>query len=355
MANIGGMQRVATELYEAFAQHSEVTLFQELLRSSWRWTHVWTPLFLGKLLFSLPDLIREQEIETVLFSSMVTASIAPYLTRRLQKADVSLAAISHGRDVTLPVGLYQGYLPYVFRSLDLVLPVSTATATACQERGLPSSRCCVIPNGVDVSRFDRARADIPDPLTTTDNEIVLCSVGRQVERKGFVWFVREVMPALPTHIHYYLAGNGPQHDRIVEAAREQRVHSRVHLLGKIPEEELIGLYHSSDLFIMPNIPIQGDMEGFGIVMLEAGICGVPTIASRLEGIQDVITEGHNGHLVEARNSNGFVERICHYTHHPGELQKAADRASHFTREKFAWPSIVDQYVRVLNRFRQESL
>lgn len=350
MTNIGGMQRVATELYEALGKHPEIQLSEQLLRSSWRLHHVRMPFFLGKLLVKIPRLVRERGIETVLFSSMVTAALAPYLRPRLGDRDITFAAISHGRDVTLPVTPYQWYIPAVFQALDLVLPVSEATAEACQTRGLSSSKCQVVPNGVDPARFEDTTAQAPSSFHPSEDELALCSVGRQVERKGFIWFVREVMPALPDHVHYYLAGDGPQHDIIEETARERGVDHRVHLLGKIPEQELIGLYRSSDLFIMPNIPIDGDMEGFGIVMLEAGICGLPTIASRLEGIRDVITEGKNGHLVDTEVPGAFVDQIRYYANHRDHLRQLSDRTHQFTREQFSWTAIANQYVEVLTQY-----
>jgi phosphatidyl-myo-inositol dimannoside synthase len=60
-------------------------------------------------------------------------------------------------------------------------------------------------------------------------------------------------------------------------------------------------YAAADLFVMPNIPVEGDMEGFGIVLLEANRAGVPAVASDLEGIRDVIEPGENGYRVPHGN------------------------------------------------------
>ena len=137
------------------------------------------------------------------------------------------------------------------------------------------------------------------------------------------------------------------HEEIEETARAESLSDRVHLLGKIPESELKTLYRTSDLFLMPNVPIAGDMEGFGVVMLEAGLCGLPVIAARLEGIQDVVEEGRNGHLVEPGNPEAFVRAIRPYLEDRSALDSASDRAETYTREHYTWNRIADQYCTVL--------
>ena len=372
LANVGGMQRVATELHEALERHDGVELSSLVLRATWRMTHVLTGFFLAGLLYRIPHRVRTERTQAVLFSSMVTATLAVLLKPMLGEHGPRLVAIAHGRDVTLPVAPYQWLLERVFQRLDAVLPVSRATARECVDRGLPEHRCHVVPNGVKPERFQNGRADVEgerqgavnghgngkreekrhseiDGLARRVNgtQLALCSVGRQVERKGFLWFVDEVMPLLPADVHYWLAGDGPMQEEIEAAAREEALTDRIHLLGKITESELQTLYRSSDLFLMPNVPIEGDMEGFGIVMLEAGLCGLPVIAARLEGIQDVVEEGRNGHLVEPGDPEAYVRAIRPYLEDRPSLDTASERAEAYTREHYTWNRIADRYCTVL--------
>jgi len=123
-----------------------------------------------------------------------------------------------------------------------------------------------VPNGIAVERF-------PEPPPYTDRRIrlqqafpeyarqltpdtfILCSVGRHVERKGFHWFIQEVMPHLPEHVQYWLVGEGPLTPRIQDTVQRLGLQQRVRLLGKISDEALTRLYQGADLFIMPNIPV----------------------------------------------------------------------------------------------------
>lgn len=358
LANVGGMQRVAVELNEALHAHPDVEVSTLALRSTWRWTHVRTVPFLAKMGRRISQLAKCKEIDVVLFSSMVTAPLAIPLRSTLEENGVAAAAIVHGRDVTLPFPPYQWFVPRVFGALDLVLPVSRATGAACRARGLPEAKLHVVPNGIDLDRFaapsDKAamrrqlRAALGNPDHPLPEEaLLLCSVGRQVERKGFAWFVDHVMPLFPGDVHYWLAGDGPRQEEIRAAAARHQLEGRVRLLGRVPNEELEFLYRGADLFIMPNVPVNGDMEGFGVVILEAGRCGCPTIAARLEGIRDVITEGENGHLVESKNPWAFFEAVMRYHDNRGALHDASTRAVAYVEEHFGWSAIADRYVRAL--------
>jgi phosphatidylinositol alpha-1,6-mannosyltransferase len=352
------MQRVAAKLLDELGAHPDVTLSSVLLRTSWRWVHVRTVPFLGRAAWQIRRAVKQNNVDVVLFSSMVTAALAIPLRGLFDRHGVTAAAIVHGLDVTTPFPPYQWLVPKVFDSLDAVLPVSRATAAACQERGLNADKVHVVPNGIDLERFpsldDRAAmrgalrdALVADRYPLPDDALLLCSVGRQVERKGFTWFVEHVMPRLPNHAHYWLAGDGPEHDAIQDTIDRYQLGERVRLLGRVSEENLVRLYRGADLFIMPNIPVEGDMEGFGIVMLEAGVCGCPVIASRLEGIRDVVEEGVNGHLVPPEDAQAFADAIRLYHDHPERLDADAAQAVDYVTQTFGWTAIADRYVETL--------
>ena len=368
MANLGGMQRVALKLHDALTakareaeQSSDDSFHYDslLLRSSWRWVHVRTPFFLAGTAARLVRAARRDEVDVVLFSSMVTAALAAPLQGVFRRHGVRTAAIVHGLDVTTPFPPYQWFVPKVFEALDAVFPVSRATARACLQRGASTNQVHVVPNGIDTDRFDapqgRAAArealeDIQSPPPA--DALLLCSVGRQVKRKGTAWFVDEVMPTLPSDVHYWIAGDGPQDEAIQAAIDRHDLGSRVRRLGRISNEALARLYRGADLFVMPNIPVEDDLEGFGIVLLEAGRCATPAVAARLEGIQDVITDGVNGHLVEPQDPAAFREAILQYRQAPDALAEAARRALTHTVETFSWPSVANLYVSALRTLHE---
>ncbi|MEO5588471.1 MAG: glycosyltransferase family 4 protein, partial [Gemmatimonadaceae bacterium] len=299
MENIGGMQRVALDLHDSLNSRADIEVVSLVLRSRWRDRSYRTPVFLARALREIRQLARAREIDAILFTSMVTASVAIPLRRLLRASGIATAAIANGLDVTTPVWPYPSLVRKTFDAIDVTLPISSATAAACRSRGLPEHKSRVVPLGVRLDRFGNAdreasRAKLIEAAfpngTALPSRLVLSSVGRLVPRKGVAWFVSEVMPLLPPDVVFVVAGDGEDRRRVEAAITERNVSDRVRLLDEITDSQLETLYAGSDLFIMPNVTVDGDMEGFGLVMLEAGLSGVPTVASAIEGIADVITE-----------------------------------------------------------------
>jgi len=358
LSNVGGMQRVAVDLHRALRADPRVALRSMLLESSSRMTGPRTPGFLAKLLARLPGEVHRHRAEVILFSSMVTASVVPAIAGRIRAGGAITAAIPVGRDVTLPNPLYQLFVPTVLRSLDLVLPISRATAATCLERGADPARVEVVPCGIDLDRIGpvpdraRARSELLRLLSEQGHEVppdslLLLSVGRHQERKGFHWFVDQVIPRLGSGVVHLIAGEGPMTPAIRARIAEQGVADRVILLGRVSDALLATAYAGSDLFIMPNIPVPGDIEGFGVVMLEAGALGLPVIAADLEGIRDVVTEGANGHLLPTGEASAFARTIEAYGRDRDSLVRAAEAAQGHVRGSFGWASVVTRYLTAL--------
>ena len=356
LKNVGGMQRVAVELHAALAAHPGVRFHSRILEGSWRWTGVRTPGFLAWLWASLPRSVRVHGVDVVLFSSAVTAVLAPSMRRRLRARGTRLGAIVHGLDLTEPAPLWQPLVRRSLAALDEVFPVSTATARQAVARGAAPERVHVVSNGVDVWRFpavgDRgaARAELlrwlgGAEMGIPEDALLLASVGRHVERKGFRWFVEHVVPRLPANAVYLLGGEGPETPAIRAAVRAAGVEGRVRMLGRLTEAELLRLYRGADLFLMPNVPVENDMEGFGIVILEAALCGLPTLGAGLEGIRDAVTEGQNGHLVPPGDADAYVEAIARYAGDRGALERLSARAREWVAPRYSWDRIADRFVR----------
>ncbi|MFC1948310.1 glycosyltransferase [Chloroflexota bacterium] len=108
------------------------------------------------------------------------------------------------------------------------------------------------------------------------------------------------------------------------------------------------LYNASDIFIMPNIPVKGDMEGFGLVTIEASSCGLPVVASRIEGIKDAIQNGENGMLVEPGNVQEYVSSIKKWLEYDELRNKFGRQARRFTLENYGWEKVAQCYLDLLN-------
>jgi len=341
LANVGGMQRVAMELHAELQRRPDVEVDTLVLRAPWKGIYFRAVPFLASLIARLPVRTRRRPPDVILFSSITNALPVAAVAKDLRRRGIRIASIAHGLDVTMPHPAYQAVVKRTLAQLDVVLPVSAATGEECKKRG--ARRVEVVPNGVDLDRFAGPRGELPSELP--DDALLLVSVGRQVKRKGFAWFVREVMPRLPEHVRYWLAGHGPEHEDIEASIRAEGLEDRVQLLGMVPEETLRALLARADLFVMPNVVVEGDMEGFGIVMIEAAACGVPTVAADLEGIRDVIRHEQTGWREPSHNADAFVRRIEGLDRET--LARVGEAAKERVRDELGWAAVAQRYLDVL--------
>jgi phosphatidylinositol alpha-1,6-mannosyltransferase len=209
-----------------------------------------------------------------------------------------------------------------------------------------------LPNGFDMSDFkdapdkSLARKEIENTLNLDlSDTFLLLTVGRQVKRKGHEWFIKEVLPLIKSNVLYLVIGDGPEHEHLKEITKKSPIPQKILLAGKQPDDVLKNAYAASDVFIMPNIPVSGDMEGFGIVLLEANLAGTPAVAADLEGIKDVISDGNNGYKIEVRDSASFSKRVDRVLN--SELEELSGSSRNYVLENFAWNKVAQRYISYL--------
>jgi glycosyltransferase involved in cell wall biosynthesis len=253
----------------------------------------------------------------------------------------------HGLDVTFSQPLYQRLIPFCLRYLDQIVCVSRSTRDECLKRGIPAERCVVIPNGIPVEEF-RLAGDRLDLIPELERILgrplagrkILVTVGRLVKRKGVQWFIEEVLPKLgPKYLHV-VVGTGPELETIQYVVIRRNLQDHVVLTGRWPDRLRNSLLQASDAFIMPNISIPGDIEGFGIAALEAGACGLPVIAAGIQGIRDAVLDGVTGYLVRERDAEEFADRIKSV-----EFDRDHIRAT--VTSRFGWGQVGREYAAVL--------
>ena len=148
---------------------------------------------------------------------------------------------------------------------------------------------------------------------------------------------------------YLIAGEGIYRERIQGAIERSDLKKYVLTLGRVGNEMLKHLYNAADVYVMPNIPVEGDLEGFGLVALEAASCGLPVVASKLEGIEDAIKNGENGFLVDHNDIQGFVDIITNLLANDEERGKFGKRAREFSLENYHWRKIAYRYLKELEK------
>jgi phosphatidylinositol alpha-1,6-mannosyltransferase len=189
----------------------------------------------------------------------------------------------------------------VYQAADFVLANSENTRLLLLGLGVPSARVHVVRPGVDPARF---RPDVDARALRSslspNGELVLLSVGRLQRRKGHdhVIAALERIAAVIQPFRYVIVGDGEERARLESAAADAGLRDQVKFVGNVRDQDLPSYYAACDIFMMPN-QIDGiDLEGFGIVFLEAAAAEKPVIGGASGGVAEAVEHDVTGLLVQ---------------------------------------------------------
>lgn len=137
----------------------------------------------------------------------------------------------------------------------------------------------------------------------------LLTVGRLVGRKGHHQVLRAIALLADKRIRYNIVGLGMEYNSLIRHAQKLGVDQQVEFIQNASDQDLINLYREADIFVMPTEFKGSDIEGFGIVYLEAGIFGLPVVASNVPGVDEAVLNGRTGLLVEQENHEQVAEAL----------------------------------------------
>lgn len=323
------MQRLHADLRRAFSEREDL-----------RVRHVQPLKLLGMLDLTFPvrALFAAWFLPKKSVVHLEDAALAPLGLLIQLMTGHRITATFCGLDLTYSNRFYQWLLARSIPKLSRIACISQATAEEASKRGVPKQKIAVIPCGIWPEQCAVKNAATRFPYPT-----IVCG-GRLVPRKGIAWFVREVMPILAStrpNLRCSIFGSGPEESRIHHAISEKELAENVRMLGTISEEEKTELLSSADVFVMPNVPVQSDMEGFGIVCIEASARGANIAAAHLEGITDAVIEHETGIFFSPGDAHDAARAISALLSHA----LARTQVSQSTRNHFQWPLLADRYVR----------
>jgi phosphatidylinositol alpha-1,6-mannosyltransferase len=134
-----------------------------------------------------------------------------------------------------------------------------------------------------------------------------------------------------------IVGGGPEEERLRNMVRQLELDQHVRFAGSIPNKDTVDYYHASDVFVMPNRQMpNGDVEGFGLVFLEANACGKPVIGGRSGGTVDAIAHGESGYLVDPTSSAEVASRLIELLQDPAKAARLGEGGRLRVHEQFTW-------------------
>ena len=225
-----------------------------------------------------------------------------------------------------------------------------------QEWGISRSRIRILYPGVDGGRFvpTGPSAQVRAELGWGGRRVVL-TVGRLQLRKGHDMLLRALPRVLQTvpDAHYAVVGDGAERNRLQQLARELGVHDNVSFHGEISDTQMIACYQQCDVFALPNREVNGDFEGFGMVLLEAQACGRPVITGASGGTQETIDIGRTGLIGDCSTPDFLVDALSALLLDEPRRAAMGQAGRQWVLQQFDWRSLVKQAAEMFDIEMQE--
>jgi len=347
----GGMERLVYQLYLKLLKNHQVALLGPggcaafvAAGSNVHATSISpTPVFL--LLTLLKGIFRRRPNgppEIVLGGSGLVAPVVILLAKLAGARSILLL---HGLDIVADSRLYQWLFVPLFKRADRVICNSKNTARLAGECGVQQDNIAIINPGADLGAESISHDEAKSSLGLAGRTVLL-SVGRLIPRKGLAEFITKSFASLAKanpEMLLVIAGSEPSSAlnrasgsvlaNIEAAIAEHDLSGQVQLLGQVDDDEIPVLYVAADVFIFPLLETHGDVEGFGMVAVEAAAQGTPTVAFDCGGVSDAVADGLSGVLVRPDDYADFGAAVVNVA--GGDMRDSArEFASQFSWDNY---------------------
>ncbi len=372
--SVGGMQRQSYELVRHYRQIGDASLIRyDSSYPIWLFFVIVVPWVWVRLLL-------ERDIDAIHGNdALMGMFLTPFLL-----SGKKLYLTVHGLDVVHRGRIYQWWIRMLLPRFDGIAAVSAQTRDECIARGVSPDRVTFIPNASSIAETPASTSDFIDWFERTygfdlKDKVIVSSVGRPVPRKGFSWFASQVLPKLPSNVVYLIVGPKEariERFRLVKRFAPERVYrnvlqmngvgtddlklrqlcksegwkNRLCLTGGLSGPRLGQLYAASTIFVMPNLKVDGDYEGFGLVAQEAIAHGALCLAADVDGIPSAVHDGQTGYLLPSGDADAWIRTIADLCADPASLGEQAERFQTTLRSrKYGWMEMTVRYKEYFER------
>lgn len=345
---LGGVAHYAQELLLTFKKsyHCEITIIARDIpgattydqTSPFHIARVKTPdmalLALPQWIWAVKKMIKQTKPDLIFCPLWFPDASATYIATFLSSQKIPYVIAAHAMELlescenlkqTLRKNLLSSLKTATFQHSQKIFPVSAYTAQILQKQmNISPEKIVVASNGVNLSTF--AQTTPPHDRFFHQKKLLL-TVSRLRPYKGIDMVLKSIAPLIQQgmDLHYNVVGVGNDLSRLQKITTDLNIQNHVSFLGALSEKEIIQLYRESDLFILLSRHEGTDVEGFGLVFLEAAACGLPSLGGRSGGIPDAIDEGKTGWLVAPESLSEITNKLRGLLTTPNLLNEASQQ------------------------------
>ncbi|MDH1007824.1 glycosyltransferase family 4 protein [Pseudomonas nicosulfuronedens] len=307
------------------------------------------PGFLLAMFFSLLRLVRSLRPALVHGHWIIPQGVIIALARYFCRLP-PVVLTSHGGDLfSLKNGLMGRLKSWVMRRIDHLSVVSEAMVEPAQVLGMPHGQMSVLPMGVDLDeRFT------PSEVARSDK--LLLFVGRLVEKKGLA----HLLNALPILCQRYpglrlrIVGFGPLQESLLQRAVELGLSESVEFVGAVAQEGLAPHYREATLLVAPFVRAStGDVEGLGLVSIEAIGCQCPVILGDVPAVWDVLAEQPEW-IVNPQDLQALIAAVSSVLDDPEAVRNRVDTLRGRLYQRFSWSAVAQRYIHLFDNLIPDS-
>ncbi|HIE30740.1 TPA: glycosyltransferase family 4 protein [Candidatus Poribacteria bacterium] len=195
----------------------------------------------------------------------------------------------------------------------------------------------VIPDGIDLSKF------YPVQREAEPTVVRLLTIARLIPRKGVQYLIlaiAEVIKNTQREFEVEIVGDGPMREELLQLAAKLKVSHKLNFVGAVPYEQLAKYYQKADIFVLSSLA-----EGMPLVVLEAMASGLPIIASKVQGIEDLVKVNRNGYLFTPGNWRSLARHIVAVLN-DGRRRLTMGQESIRLVQKYDWSNIAKAYLEI---------
>ena len=203
----------------------------------------------------------------------------------------------------------------------------------------------IIPGGVNLNRFSPAidKRTIRKRLNIPSNKIILFTVRNLVQRMGLENLIIAFNDLIKQNaeINLVIGGDGKLKPGLIAIARNFGIENHIHFVGFIPEEQLPFYYQMADIFVLPT----KELEGFGLVTLEAMASGLPVLGTPVGGTKEIIGNFDSSFLFKSPDPDSMAELIMEMykliKHNPQKWKQLSHQCRNFVEQNYCWEKNID--------------